>query len=252
MNLVDKAEAEETAHLTARRASKQTAPAESVEAMVVQIRGRMRPGRADQLVRTALTDVPGPRLAPVGEGRTAVGGRPTPSVVVPVPSLDRVMSVLKSSGLSFKDAARLLQELGHAPGLDKAALHALWVSTAAPARRGELLDPRVDVLVRPAIRHATDTPTLSQVVVQTPLTQAYVADLTTAEYQRLALILGDQLPAWFASVRPARGLRGFVERPGVAHLVATRFLGTSALGWALGGLGVVGAWTAGLRWGIWW
>lgn len=252
MNLVEKAEAEETAQLTGRRASKQAAPAESMEAMVVQIRGRTRPAGVDQIARAALTDVPSPRQATVVEGRTVVGGRPTPAVVVPVPSLDRVMSLLKSSGLSFKDSVKLLQELGHAAGTDKATLHALWASTAAPSRRGEPLDPRVDLLVRPAIRHATGTPTLAQVVVQTPVTQAYVADLTTAEYQRLALILGDQLPSWFASVRPARGLRGFVERPGVAQLIATQFLGTSVLGWMLGGAGVAAAWTAGLRWGIWW
>jgi hypothetical protein len=194
--------------------------------------------------------VPAPRQAPIVEGRTVVGGRPSPAPEGP--SVERLVAVLKSSGLSFKDAVKLLHELGHAPGADKTALRALWVATEATPRHDEPVDPRVDTLVRPAIRHATDTPTLSQVVVQTPLTQAYVADLTTAEYQRLALILGDQVPAWFASVRPTRGLRGFVERPGVAHLVATQVLGTSLLGWMAAGIGAAGAWAAGFRLGIWW
>lgn len=250
MNLVEKAEAEETQQLSARRTPQPAAaPAESMEAMVVQIRGRMRPAAADQLVRTALTDAPAPRPAPVVEGKTVVGGRL--SLAGPSPTLERVMSLLKGSGLSFKDAVSLLDQLGHARGIDKATLREMWASTAAP-RRQEPVDPRVDVLVRPTMRHATDTPTLAQVVVQTPLTQAYVADLTTAEYQRLALILGDQLPEWFASVRPSRGLRGFIERPGIAHLVATQVLGTSLLGWAAAGVGAAGAWAAGFRLGIWW
>lgn len=250
MNLVEKAEAEETQQLTARRASRRAAPAEPMEAMVVQIRGRMRPAGVDQLARTALTDVPAPRLAPVVEGRTVVGGRPTPTA--DGPTLERIVSVLKGSGLSFKDAATVLDQLGLADGVDKAALRALWASTTAPERRVERVDPRVDLLVRPAMRHATDTPTLAQVVVQTPATRSYVADLTTAEYQRLALILGEQVPAWFASVRPSRGLRGLVERPAIAHLLATQVLGTSLAGWMLGGAGVAAAWTAGLRYGVWW
>lgn len=262
MNLVEKAEAEESQQLTARRAPKPAVAGESMEAMVVQIRGRLRPTGADQLVRTVLTDPPAPREAPVIEGRTVVGGRPAPTaptalpapipLMPPGPTLERLISVLKGSGLSFKDAVAVLKQLGHAQHVDKATLRSLWASTSAPERRGEPVDPRVDLLVRPASRHATDTPTLAQVVVQTPLTQAYVADLTTAEYQRLALILGDQLPEWFASVRPARGLRGFVERPAIAHLVATQVLGTSLLGWLAAGVGVAGAWTAGTRYGVWW
>lgn len=249
MNLVERAEAEETQQLAARRAPRQAAPAESMEAMVVQIRGRMRPA-GDQLVRTGLADVPAPRRAPVVEGRTVVGGRPTP--VVAVPSLDRLVSLLKSRGLSFKDAVTLLDQLGLAGGVEKETLRVLWASARVTERHTERVDPRVDVLVRPAMRHATDTPTLAQVVVQTPLTRGYVADLTTAEYQRLALILGDQLPEWFATVRPSRGVRGLLERRAVAQLVANRFLGTSLLGWMLGGAGVVAAWTAGLRYGVWW
>lgn len=248
MNLVERAEVEEAQQLPARRVPRPAVPAGSMEAMVVQIRGRLRSTGVDQDVRTVLAEAPAPRSAPVIEGRTTRRPAPMP----PGPTLERLVSVLKGSGLSFKDAVSLLEQLGHTSSADKTTLRSLWAATPASHRREQSLDPRVDLLVRPASRHATDTPTLSQVVVETPLTRGYVADLTTAEYQRLALILGDQLPEWFASVRSSRGLRGFAERPPIAHLVATQVLGTSLIAWMTAGVGLAGAWAAGLRWGIWW
>lgn len=250
LDMVAQAEAEETQLLTGRTPARPAA----TEAMVVEIRSSLT-AAAPAPDRTQTS---APARAGVSD-RTAEGGRPTPASTPAVAAGDtgdtdatvravstappeRVVAVLKQTGLSFKEAVAVLEQLRQAPIADKPALRALWDATTATAATTRAPEPR----------HAPHGPALTDVVVPSETNQQYVAGLTTADYQRLATMLAEEMPDWFAGARPGRGLRGLVERPAVARLFATQLLGTSAIGWIAGGAGMAVAWTAGLRWGIWW
>ena|GEM_PF-6125259 len=195
-------------------------------------------------------------------------------------ALDRLLALLKQTGIDFRDAVQVLREIRPGEPLPtRAELKALWAAapTGSPSGKGQAAavpvpstpaDIAVDHLVRErgwnraestslAGTHAGDrgaaSPTLATVTQPTALNQAYVAGLSTAEFQRLVTVLGaDGAPAWFWRVRGHAGLRALAERPVIARLNATRFAGTRLSAWLLALVGMTLLWYVGFHAQIWW
>jgi hypothetical protein len=200
--------------------------------------------------------------------------------------LDQLLAVLKRSGTDFKQAVRILRHIElDQPLPAKGVLQALWAETpvearplaamraadpprpaepdAGPAdarpvdapRRSDpeaVMNAPLDQLLRPRAIVDPGAPTLATVVQDQPVNQVYVAGLTTAEYQRLVMLLGPELPGWFVAVRGAWGLRTLVEHRSIARLATVRLAGVRLGGWAIGAVGMTIAWVAGIRYGAWW
>jgi len=200
-------------------------------------------------------------------------------------TLERLVVVLKRTGIEFRDAYQVLREIrAGAPLPPRAELRALW-ATADPAAWEERarvraaadqeapqhqVDARgtdadlgrtpVDDVIRDRSWHraaeqdpaTTSTPTLQTITQPTSANQAYVADLSTAEFQRLVAILGGTAPEWFWALRDHRGIRRLAERPSIARLNATRIAGTRLGAWILAILGTALLWYVGVRTGTWW
>ena len=96
------------------------------------------------------------------------------------------------------------------------------------------------------------SPTLQTVVVNNTSNQAYVAGLSTAEFQRLAAMLGANAPEWFWQVRNHHGLRRLLEMPSFARLSAIRIAGVRMLFWLFAVIGMAIFWLVGARFGVWW
>lgn len=188
------------------------------------------------------------------------------SAAATAPSLERLLVVLKRTGIDFRDAYQVLREIrGEEPLPSRAELRARW-QAADPARwqdrAGTGTPPQpasVDDVIRDrawhralADRERPEGPTLASVRQQSPASQQYVAGLTTAEFQRLVTVLGGTAPAWFWDVRGHRGLRGLLERPALSRLSATRVAGTRLAAWILALLGMALLWWVGIRAGAWW
>jgi hypothetical protein len=213
--------------------------------------------------------------------------------------LDRMIVVLKKTGIDFRDAYQVLREINHGTKLPpKAELQARW-SLADPDAWEE--KARTEQASRPtapaeetkperAARAAADTdlrrtavddvirdrdwhrahpdgaerpgnglsvrddtrPTLQSVVRQDQTNQAYIAGLSTAEFQRLVTILGNTAPEWYWELRSHGGLRGFAERPAIAKLNTTRFAGTRLGAWIVAVAGSGALWYVGMHTGQWW
>jgi hypothetical protein len=198
-------------------------------------------------------------------------GQPAPAG----PSIERLIVVLKKTGIDFRDAYQVLREIrGGEPLPSRAELRAQWQAAdrgawqehAAPApERAAVPPPRpaevpVDDLIRDRAWHRaaaddpdrTAGPSLQDVVREVPASQQYVAALTTAEFQRLVTVLGGVAPAWFWELRGHRGLRGLAERPAIARLNATRIAGTRLGAWIVALLGMAVLWYVGIHSQIWW
>jgi hypothetical protein len=243
--------------------------------------------------------------APAAEADAATSGATAPSRPEEGVSLDRLIVVLKQTGISFRDAYQVLREI-HAGGPlpPKAELQRRWAiadpdaweahggskaattpdePTAArpiparaeterpPARPADtdLRRTAVDDVIRDrawhrdnpdaaradhrlSLRDEDPRPTLQSIVRQDPANQAYVAALSTAEFQRLVTVLGRTAPEWFWNLRGHRGLRGLAERPTIAKLNTTRFAGTRLGAWLLATAGTAGVWYVGVHTGSWW
>jgi hypothetical protein len=245
--------------------------------------GQLAPGQLAPGQPTPAPPTPGqPPPAPATAGQTPSAAaqppaaEPTPSPVGP--SLERLIVVLKKTGIDFRDAYQVLREIrGGEPLPSRAELRAQWQAadpgtwqehaataperaagpSAQPQRPAE---PPVDDLIRDRAWHraAADDPdraagpSLAAVVREEPVNQQYVAGLTTAEFQRLITVLGGVAPAWFWDVRGHRGLRGLAERPAIARLNATRIAGTRLGAWILAVLGMAVLWYVGIHSQIWW
>jgi hypothetical protein len=126
-------------------------------------------------------------------------------------------------------------------------------NTSVPAN----VDPR-GVVVAGSAEHAASragadlSPTLQTVVVNNTSNQAYVAGLSTAEFQRLAAMLGANAPEWFWQVRNHHGLRRLLEMPSFARLSAVRIAGVRMLFWLFAVIGMAIFWLVGARFGVWW
>ena len=232
------------------------------------------------------------RPAPADQEEPASGtpqAAPKPESAGEPVTLERLVVVLKRTGIDFRDAYQVLREIrAGAPLPPRAQLRSLWAA-ADPAAwqeraRGRAagsgptgLDPQqqvgpqaadddlrqtpVDDLIRDRSWHraadrgpgtTSSVPTLQSVSVPTPANQAYVADLSTAEFQRLVIILAGSAPEWFWELRGHRGIRGLAERPAIARLNATRIAGTRLGAWILAILGMALLWYVGLHTGTWW
>lgn len=220
---------------------------------------------------SAAPDAPAPSSGP---------STPNPASAAAGPSLERLVVVLKRTGIDFRDAYQVLREIrGGEPLPSRAELRAQWQAAdpgawrehaaAAPERVAVEPQPQpqprpaevpVDDLIRDRAWHraAADDPdraagpSLQDVVRAVPASQQYVAGLTTAEFQRLVTVLGGVAPAWFWELRGHRGLRGLAERPAVARLNATRIAGTRLAAWILALLGMAVLWYVGIHSQVWW
>jgi hypothetical protein len=221
---------------------------------------------------------PAPPTTP-SQQSSAAATTPDPAPVPPGPSLERLILVLKKTGIDFRDAYQVLRQIrGGEPLPSRAELRAQWraadpgtwqertavaperaaVPQAQPQPRPEELS--VDDLIRDRAWHraaAADPeraagPSLHVVVREDLANQQYVAGLTTAEFQRLITVLGGVAPAWFWELRRHRGLRRLAERPAIARLNATRIAGTRLAAWILALLGMAVLWYVGIRSQIWW
>jgi hypothetical protein len=221
---------------------------------------------------------PAPPTTP-SQQSSAAATTPDPTPAPPGPSLERLILVLKKTGIDFRDAYQILRQIrGGEPLPSRAELRAQWqaadpgtwqertavaperaaVPQAQPQPRPEELS--VDDLIRDRAWHraaAADPeraagPSLHVVVREDLANQQYVAGLTTAEFQRLITVLGGVAPAWFWELRRHRGLRRLAERPAIARLNATRIAGTRLAAWILALLGMAVLWYVGIRSQIWW
>lgn len=230
------------------------------------------PGPTAQATQSAQPGQPAP--APPS---TASQQPPTPAAAAG-PSIERLIVVLKQTGIDFRDAYQVLREIrGGEPLPSRAELRAQWqaadpgaaqehATTAPeraavpPAQQSRPEDLPVDDLIRDRTWHraaAADPdraagPSLQAVVREDLASQQYVAGLSTAEFQRLVTILGGGAPAWFWELRGHRGLRGLAERPALARLNATRIAGTRLGAWILALLGMAVFWYIGVHSQIWW
>ena len=93
---------------------------------------------------------------------------------------------------------------------------------------------------------------LASIVREDPTNQAYLAGLSTAEFQRLVTILGKTAPEWFWDLRGHRGVRGLAERRVIARLNTTRIAGTRLGAWILAVLVTAMLWYLGIHTGAWW
>lgn len=218
--------------------------------------------------------------------------------------LDRLIVVLKKTGIGFRDAYQVLREIHVGEPLPpRAQLQARWAAAdpaawedrareraQAPGQQlprpadTDLRETPVDDLIRDRTWHranAADTadaadaadaetragsagtsaaergeradrPTLQTITRQDASNQAYVAGLSTAEFQRLVTVLGRSAPEWFWDLRGHRGLRGLAERPIIAKLNTTRIAGTRLGAWILALLATAMLWYIGLHTNIWW
>lgn len=231
-------------------------------------------------------------------GAAAAKPAPQPGETV---SLDRLIVVLKRTGIGFRDAYQVLRQIGAGEPLPpRAELQARWAAAdpAAweerarvraqatpqdPAQQArpadvDLRQTPIDDLIRDRSWHKanaaaadasaeasaesqtraadrserTDRPTLQSITRQDTTNQAYVAGLSTAEFQRLVTVLGLAAPAWFWDLRGHRGLRGLAERPTIAKLNATQIAGTRLAAWILAIVGMALFWYLGIRTNIWW
>ena len=206
-----------------------------------------------------------PRTAP----RSEPGAEPKTEPESESATLERLLVVLKKTGIDFRDAYQVLREIrAGAPLPPRAELRALWVAADPSAweerariRDNDLRQTPVDDVIRDRSWHsaaahdpsaARPAPTLQTVAQHTPANHAYVAELSTAEFQRLVTILGGTAPEWFWELRGHRGLRGLAERPAIARLNATRIAGTRLGAWLLAILGMALLWYIGLHTDIWW
>jgi hypothetical protein len=269
---------------------------------------------------SARVQVPAPRLpgtagspGPAAQTQASPGQPATgPQVRDQEISLDRLLAVLKQTGISFRDAYQVLREINAgAPLPPKAELHARWTATdpdawetrehtasapteasvasradvraaaPAPAERADpgLRQTPVDDLIRDRDWHRAHTaeheqdqprdpdgpglsvrdddraqprPTLQTIVRHDGTNQAYIAALSTAEFQRLVTVLGGAAPAWFWDLRGHRGVRGWAERPTIARLNTTRIAGTRLGAWLLAAAGAGALWAVGAQTGSWW
>ena len=220
-------------------------------------------------------------------------------------SLDRMIVVLKKTGIDFRDAYQVLREInGGAKLPPKAELQARWAladpdaweekarteqagrppaaapadeerteRTERPAVRAADMDLRktaVDDVIRDrdwhranpdgpdragnglSVRADDNRPTLQSVVRLDPTNQAYLAALSTAEFQRLVTVLGKAAPEWFWDLRGHGGLRGLAERPAIAKLNTTRIAGTRLGAWIVAVAGSGALWYVGMHTGQWW
>jgi hypothetical protein len=248
---------------------------------------------------------------PAPPGAPAPSARPTPAAGQPAAqrseqpiepagqpgetiTLDRLLVVLKKTGIDFRDAYQVLKEI-HAgePLPPRAELQARWAAadpaaweerahvqqsagqqsahpqSAQEAMRAQadadLRQTPIDHLIRDRAWHRasgeggpegttgdSQAPTLQTITRLDAANQAYVAGLSTAEFQRLVTILGVNAPAWFWDLRGHRGLRGLAERPAIARLNATRIAGTRLGAWILACLGMAVLWYAGIHTDVWW
>jgi hypothetical protein len=291
-----------------------------------------QPGRATTLQPPTLPGAPGEQATPAARTEGASRGpaeepaaapgepaaaRPGQEAQRPV-TLDRLILVLKKTGIGFRDAYQVMREI-HAgePLPPRAELRARWAAadpaaweeharerTQGPGQQpvraadADLRQTPVDDLIRDRTWHRanattaanaatanaateaeaqarasgtpgrpggtadsaapesaaerTDRPTLQTIVRQDPMNQAYVAALSTAEFQRLVTVLGRTAPDWFWDLRGHRGLRGLAERPAIAKLNTTRIAGTRLGAWILAVLGMALLWYLGLQTGVWW
>jgi len=215
--------------------------------------------------------------------------------------LDRMIVVLKKTGIDFRDAYQVLREINSGAKLPpKAELQARWAladpdaweekarteqaarPTSAPADEqrpaqpparaadADLRKTAVDDVIRDrdwhrdnpdgadrpgnglSVRGDDNRPTLQSVVRLDQTNQAYIAGLSTAEFQRLVTILGKAAPEWFWDLRGHGGLRGFAERPTVAKLNSTRIAGTRLGAWIVAVAGSGALWYVGMHTGQWW
>lgn len=217
--------------------------------------------------------------------RPAAGSAPSHEPV----TLERLVVVLKQTGIDFRDAYQVLREIrAGAPLPPKAELRALWAAADPAAWEERARTRATDPTARPQVepRQSADTdlgrtpvddvirdrswhraaghhdpsnastvrsvPTLQTVARHTPANQAYVAGLSTAEFQRLVTVLGGTAPEWFWDLRGHRGLRGLAERPAIARLNTTRIAGTRLGAWLLAILGMALLWYVGAHTGTWW
>ncbi|WGL52386.1 hypothetical protein P5P86_00825 [Nocardioides sp. BP30] len=235
---------------------------------------------------------------------TAAATDPASDPAVVDITLDRLIVVLKKTGIGFRDAYQVLREIQVGERLPpRAELRARWAAadpTAWEDRAREraqaagtqqsrpadadLRQTPVDDLIRDRAWHranaaadsadaaahdpATQTraagpvaadrderadgPTLQTITRQDPGNQAYVAGLSTAEFQRLVTVLGRSAPDWFWDLRGHSGLRGLAERPMIARLNTTRIAGTRLGAWILAMLGMAMLWYIGLHTNVWW
>ena len=252
-------------------------PRPQADAMIVELSERAV-AEADEslaatMARSAEAERPSAGRPAVVREREAQPQRPaSASARVRELPLDQLVRVLKGSGIGFKEAVKILGALKlDQPLPGKAVLRTMWDDTeAAPAEDGadatatrarvapDVVRAPLDQLVRDKSWHRANAapgpgvPTLASVVVDRPVNQVYVAGLTTVEYQRLVVMLGNELPAWFGAVRGARGLRGLMESRGYARLNTSRFAGMRLGNWCLGVAGMGVAWYAGVHSGMWW
>jgi len=247
----------------------------------------------------AATSAPsGPETAPGTPSAVTAEAAPARPQADQGVSLDRLIVVLKKTGIGFRDAYQVLREINAGGPLPpKSELQARWAAAdpeaweerartqAAPARPqstpttpeqpaartadADLRQTAVDDLIRDrawrrenaeaeragnglSVRDDDARPTLQTIVRHDPTNQAYVAGLSTAEFQRLVTVLGRTAPEWFWELRGHRGLRGLAERPAVARLNTTRFAGTRLGAWILAVTGTGTLWYLGIRTGHWW
>lgn len=218
-------------------------------------------------------------------------------------SLDRMIVVLKKTGIDFRDAYQVLREINTGVKLPpKAELQARWAladpdaweakarteqaprpgadaavdehkpepAVARGAADADLRKTAVDDVIRDRdwhranpdgagragnglnVREDDNRPTLQSVVRHDQTNQAYVAGLSTAEFQRLVTVLGKAAPEWFWDLRSHGGLRGFAERPVVARLNTIRIAGTRLGAWLVAVAGSGTLWYVGVHTGSWW
>lgn len=254
----------------------------------------------------------GPAEEPAAAPGEPAPARPGQEAQRPV-TLDRLIVVLKKTGIGFRDAYQVMREI-HAgePLPPRSELRARWAAAdpaaweeharertqgpgrqLVPAADADLRQTPVDDLIRDRSWHRAnattaanaateeeaqarasgtpgrpggaadsaasasaaeraDRPTLQTIVRHDPVNQAYVAALSTAEFQRLVTVLGRTAPDWFWDLRGHRGLRGLAERPAIAKLNTTRIAGTRLGAWILAVLGMALLWYLGLQTGVWW
>ncbi|WP_026145876.1 hypothetical protein [Nocardioides sp. Iso805N] len=249
----------------------------------------------------AQTGVPGEAADPeAAASRTSGSSSADPSAEQPAEGvpLDRLIVVLKKTGIGFRDAYQVLREIHVGEPLPpRAQLQARWAAADPAAWEDrareraqatgqqqprpadtDLRETPVDDLIRDRTWHhanaadgadtetragsagtsaaergeRADRPTLQTITRQDAGNQAYVAGLSTAEFQRLITVLGRSAPEWFWDLRGHGGLRGLAERPIIARLNTTRIAGTRLGAWILALLATAMLWYIGLHTNVWW